>query len=155
MKVYLAGPMRGIPEFNFPAFRRNAKLLRAADIQVVSPHELDEEAGYFWEGFRGDEDLTSYNFDIAERLLEDIRVIAQDVDAVVVMQGWDESSGARAEASFAWGIGKPVYQLIEDSGRAEGFMPYLVPLNKGRLDAAPSFPAIFFQEEGAFDASVA
>jgi hypothetical protein len=131
VKFYLAGPMRGYPCFNFPAFREATKVLRDYGYEIVSPHELDEEAGYYWEGFTGHEDLSEYNFDIAERLLEDIKVIADKATTgVIVMQGWSSSSGARAEASFAWGIGKPVLRLFRAS-------PYncLVGLAKG--DIAP------------------
>lgn len=43
MKVYVAGPMRGIPEFNFPAFNLAAKNLRADGHVVFNPAERDNE----------------------------------------------------------------------------------------------------------------
>ncbi len=123
---YLAGPMRGHAEFNFPAFRTISRDLRNAGLTITSPHELDEASGYFWEGFTGHEDLSSYNFDLTERLTEDIHVIGK-ADGVIVMQGWQSSSGARAEASFALAVGKPVYYYTEPQ-RYNGFQHELFPV---------------------------
>lgn len=116
---YLAGPMRGIAEFNFPAFRAATKALRDGGYRVVSPHEMDEEQGYFWDGFTGLEDLSSYNFDMTERLTDDILVIGLSA-GVVTLPGWENSSGACAEAAFAYATGKPVYRYFEPD-RFNGF----------------------------------
>ena len=43
MKWYLAGPMSGIPQSNFPAFDAAAKHLRDLGHDIVSPAELDDE----------------------------------------------------------------------------------------------------------------
>lgn len=127
--AYLAGPMRGLKEFNFPAFRRATKILRDKGIEVTSPHELDEAAGFFWEGFTGHEDLSEYNFNIVERLTDDIVAIGQ-VDAVILLDGWQLSSGARAEASFAWAVGKQVF-AFEEGNRTNGFTNSLQEITKG------------------------
>lgn len=131
--AYLAGPMRGIKEFNFPAFRRATKILRAAGIHILSPHELDEAAGYDWTGFTGHEDLAEYNFDLVQRLTEDIHAIGE-VDSVILLDGWSNSSGARAEASFAWAVGKPVF-VFEEGNRMNGFTNSLQLLQRGMIIA--------------------
>jgi hypothetical protein len=44
-RVYIAGPMRGIPEFNFPAFDAAARG-RAMGLEIISPAELDRAHGF-------------------------------------------------------------------------------------------------------------
>lgn len=136
--AYLAGPMRGIKEFNFPAFRRATKILRDKGITIISPHELDESAGYFWEGFTGNEYLAEFNFDLVERLTEDIHAIGE-VDAVILLDGWSNSSGASAEASFAWAVGKSVFQF-EEGNRMNGFTNSLLQLSRGTIIALEHDP---------------
>ena len=38
-RVYISGPMAGVPEHNFPEFQKTADLYRAQGFDVVSPHE--------------------------------------------------------------------------------------------------------------------
>lgn len=42
MRLYVCGPMSGIPHHNFPAFERAARALEEAGYEVVNPAELDE-----------------------------------------------------------------------------------------------------------------
>ena len=41
MKLYVAGPMRGMPQYNRAAFEANAYVLRQAGYDVVTPIEVD------------------------------------------------------------------------------------------------------------------
>lgn len=41
-RTYIAGPMTGYPDLNYPAFRAEAARLRALGHEVVSPAELNE-----------------------------------------------------------------------------------------------------------------
>jgi hypothetical protein len=41
-KIYLSGPMTGLPDLNFPAFHAEAARLRALGYDVINPAELPE-----------------------------------------------------------------------------------------------------------------
>ena len=43
MRVYISGPMSGLPELNFPAFHAAAASLRAKGLDVVNPAEINAE----------------------------------------------------------------------------------------------------------------
>jgi nucleoside 2-deoxyribosyltransferase len=93
MKVYLSGPMSGIEDFNFPAFEKEAKRLRAANIEVVSPHEVNPDTTMTWE----------------QCLRADIKALC-DCDTLVLMDGWESSKGANLELHIAHRLGMTVVQ---------------------------------------------
>ena len=104
MKVYLAGPMTGIPEYNFPAFREAARALRFAGYSVVSPVEMDEEDGF---DPHTQQPLTDAEY--SAFLARDLQAVADTaVASVVVLPGWEESRGVQFEVMVARGLGKAV-----------------------------------------------
>lgn len=101
---YLCGGMAGLEHGNRPAFRAAAKHLRASGHDVTSPTELNDA-----DGEKGALDIGHPNR--PAYLLRDLAVIASpEVDAVVVLPGWEDSTGAWAEVKFARAIGVPVLQ---------------------------------------------
>lgn len=107
--VYLAGPMRGIPEFNFPAFFDAAARLREWGFEVFLPAERYVEHGFDWTGLSGDEDLATRGFDLGEALAADLEYVCRRADAVFVLPGWEKSRGVAAELAAAMALGKPIY----------------------------------------------
>lgn len=47
-RIYLAGPMTGLPDLNFPAFHAEAARLRALGYDVVNPAELNQDLQASW-----------------------------------------------------------------------------------------------------------
>ncbi len=105
MRVYIAGPMRGLPEFNFPAFDEAAAPLRAAGHEVFSPADHDRSTGFDPTGLSGNEPLTDLGFDLRAALNTDLEWITTQADAVFLLDGWESSSGARAELAAAAALG--------------------------------------------------
>ena len=119
MKVYTAGKMRGLPSFGAEEFRKAARVLREHGFKVISPLEMDEEAGIYVDGLTGFEDLTDQGFDIRSTLANDLQVVLLDADAVVLLPGWQGSQGAIAEYAAAQAAGVPTWELTyEDEGIA-------------------------------------
>ena len=81
MRLYIAGPMTGLPEFNFPAFNEAAKLLRDAGYQVCNPAE----------NFAGRVDLPR-----AVYIRADLKALLE-CDGIVLLPNWRYSAGARME----------------------------------------------------------
>jgi hypothetical protein len=103
--VYLAGPMRGYPRYNFDAFLVAAGALRAEGIEVVSPAEMDLVLG-----FDPDRTLEEQGFDVEEALRRDFDAIAT-VEGIVFMEGSEKSAGALAEYEVAKALVLPVFRL--------------------------------------------
>lgn len=89
-RLYLAGPMSGLPECNYPAFNRTAVLLQGHGFKVVNP---------------ADSSLTRAHY--VDFLREDLRQMLT-CDAVATLEGWWESTGARNEIQVAGLLRMPV-----------------------------------------------
>jgi hypothetical protein len=119
MKIYVAGPMRGIPMFNFPAFNAAAARLRAEGHFVFNPAErdidrhngVDISAG----NVDGDESKAAkeHGFNLRDALADDAEFICRHADAIALLPGWDRSKGAKAELALAEALGLDVITLVE------------------------------------------
>lgn len=88
MKIYLAGPMTGLPNLNFPAFHAEAARLRALGHDVVNPAEINPDHTMAWEAC----------------MRKDIAVLVT-CDTVAMLDGWQHSRGARLEHHIAMELG--------------------------------------------------
>lgn len=124
MKVYLSGPMSGIPAFNFPAFEHAASVLRAAGHEVISPVELDdpEQRAVSSTSPDGNPDTyASHGMSRDDFLARDAAVIVANsatLDGIVCLPGWQASDGARFEIGVAALRGIPRYDYDEDEPTA-------------------------------------
>ncbi len=109
--AYVSGPMRGIPEFNFPAFDAARDALLAAGWNVISPADIDRACPVEALDPRGVEQSTEAIDAYVARDLEAIKLLKPQTDAVVLLEGWKGSRGATAEASVAAWRGVQVIDL--------------------------------------------
>lgn len=90
--LYLAGPMSGLPQFNFPAFHAAAARLRDRGYTVINPAELED----------GDTSKPWTHY-----MRRDIAMLVT-ADAVAVLPGWERSRGASLEVHIARELGMPI-----------------------------------------------
>jgi len=96
MKWYLAGPMSGIPDQNYPAFQAASESLRVAGYEIVSPHETYHHP-------------TQPNEDMYCQLLRhDVLSFMKDCDGIILLPGWSQSRGAKLELHLALSLDLPV-----------------------------------------------
>lgn len=104
MRIYLAGPMTNIPHFNYPAFNAAAAKLRAEGHEVFSPAEYDIHVyGKDISNATGDAEQSTkdHGFDRRAALKADTSWICDHAEAIALLPGWENSSGARAEKALA------------------------------------------------------
>lgn len=87
-RIYIAGPMTGLPEFNFPAFHAMAAAMRAEGWHVENPAEHGHVEGAEWADY--------LRFDIGR---------LSTCEAMMLLPGWSRSRGARLEVHIAKEIG--------------------------------------------------
>lgn len=123
MKVYVAGPMRGYPAFNFPAFDHAAAELRKLGHEVCNPaeHDRDKHGTMIDESEDGNlAEIQAKGFSLRDALAYDLSWIAKHADAVCVLTGWEDSLGALAEVALADALGLVVASLWVFQAGLEG-----------------------------------
>ena len=116
MKLYLAGPMRGIAEFNFPAFYRAAAQLERLGYEVFNPAAKDCEQ-YGTDISKGNatgseqQAAAQHGFSLRAALGADLAWICLHSDGIALLPGWRNSKGARAEHATAVALGLEVIEL--------------------------------------------
>lgn len=104
-KLYLAGPMTGLPDLNYPAFHAAAASLRAAGYEVANPAETTRPADTLWVRFMAD----------------GIAALA-GCEGVALLHGWTSSIGATTEHQIACRAGLTIQSVDDwlDQAESEG-----------------------------------
>lgn len=98
--IYIAGPMTGLPAFNYPAFNEAETWLTDAGHRVLNPVRADEVSNKpeapTWEWYM--------------RHALDMVLAA---DGIAVLPGWECSRGARLEVDVAHALRLPVLPIAQ------------------------------------------
>lgn len=103
---YISGPMRGKPDFNYPAFDAARNDMLALGYNVISPADIDRAAG---ENTLQDQHVYVFRdfwtlYFIARR---------HPTSIIAMLDGWEQSTGAFAEYGLAKWLGiKPLNQVV-------------------------------------------
>ena len=93
MKLYLAGPMTGLPEHNAPQFRRIAEALRLRGHFVYDPSEMVPKGATY-----------------RQAMGLDLAWICHGAEGMVLLRGWRESRGAVVEEALARALEIPRWE---------------------------------------------
>lgn len=100
-KVYIAGPMANIPEFNYPLFYMVEEHLNLAGMETVNPAELDKHDKALLEHSGNFEDGTGVKpSSRADFLRRDFHHMTE-CDGIILLPGWETSVGANCELLVA------------------------------------------------------
>jgi hypothetical protein len=89
--LYVAGPMSGYPEYNYPKFREVAKHLRDRGYTVLNPVNAAVPEGSPWETY-----------------MRAALAMVLAASGVATLPDWQESRGAAIEVGLAHDLGVPV-----------------------------------------------
>jgi hypothetical protein len=141
--VYLSGPMRNLPLYNFPAFDDARDVFKAAGFEVFSPADHDREMG-----FDPTKDPTAEFSSLdpwTDFALWDLSRV-NDADVIYCLKGWELSMGANVEVDLAKWLngmtGGKVRLIVEQSDDTVKDVATLVkrlispPYNRGPLKRA-------------------
>lgn len=124
--LYIAGPMRGIAWFNYPMFDRIAKQLRDQGCEVISPADEDRKQDGF-DPFENLDHAVPENCTFP-RTMDFNKTVRRCLDAVmqceeiVLLPGWERSSGAVAELTLAMWLNKRVRHVLIDEADTVQFV---------------------------------
>lgn len=125
-RVYVAGPMSGLPDLNYPAFNETAARLRAKGWHVENPAENPEphvDVGCHW---------TAYMRMGISQLMT--------CHAIYLLPGWEQSKGAALEYLIAQRLGIKVMHHHEQEDVLQEWLSDLVQSASVMTPAAVNVP---------------
>jgi len=108
MKIYIAGPMSGVENFNFPLFFETEEKLKELGYEVINPAHNDGETLEEALAMAGTPDKPNNPWSYYMR--RDLPNVL-NVDALCVLPNWRRSKGALLEVHIAKALGLPIYVL--------------------------------------------
>jgi len=91
-KVYISGPMTGLPELNFPAFNQAADMLYKKGYRAANPAKLNPDPNTPWH----------------DCMRRDLMALVT-CDVLALLPGWERSKGAHLELHIAHRIGMEIW----------------------------------------------
>jgi hypothetical protein len=117
-RIYVAGPMTGYQNLNFPAFHAETARLRGLGYDVVNPAEINGDPTACWKA--------CMRADIAQLVT---------CDAVATLPGWARSRGASMEVGIAHGLEMAVVSAASILAGPER-APVLIPSQQVEMEDA-------------------
>lgn len=106
-RIYIAGPMSGHYGYNFHTFDRAEHDLQEKGWSPINPAQMDRDIG-----FDPYKDTADEAF-LHEAMKRDCAAIIEDADAMAMLPGWENSTGARGEFHLAKWKHIPIYSWPE------------------------------------------
>lgn len=101
-RVYIAGPMRGKPDFNRKAFMEAERVLRNLGHDVVNP-------ATFGDAYGTPDEIAADKGLLHAVMQGELRELAK-CDTIYLLRGWESSAGARGELALAIQLELPIIQ---------------------------------------------
>jgi hypothetical protein len=141
--LYVAGPMRGIAWFNYPMFDRIAKQLRDQGLCVINPADEDRKHDGF-DPFENPSHAVPENctFPRTMDFNKTVRRCLEAVlrcDEIVLLPGWERSSGAVAELTLAMWLNKRVRHVLIDEADQVQFVCFWKGLESLAMDLCDEY----------------
>lgn len=95
-RIYISGPMSGLPRLNWPLFNRTAVRLRNLRWEVVNPVAINNDPEADW----------------LDCIAADV-VAMRSCTAICMLPGWEASFGARIERLVAERMGLEIFDLSD------------------------------------------
>jgi len=107
MRLYIAGPMTGIEDYNFPIFDWAKEIVNGQGHDAVSPADINRQLGMVKE-------IDGHIVTRETCLRLDIKELAA-CDGVAFLPGWETSEGAQAERLVAERLGLLRFRINPDT----------------------------------------
>lgn len=109
LSTYIAGPMRGYEQSNFPAFFAAEEALADLGYNVFNPARNDVNHGF---DPRDPKSRDMSEFSMNEAMTWDLEKVLES-DFVVLLEGWESSVGVAAEVAAARACGIPTITIAD------------------------------------------